>query len=225
MAVITVSRQYGSGGREVAARLCELLGYRYFDKDLVTEVAHEVGLSPQEIVDFTEDQQGVNRFLGRVLYPTHPIRQTRARTEDKDEARTQAVVELDARESISMVRRLIDAAARQGDVVILGRGGQAVLRGQPGVLHVRIQAPIEDRIRRVSQREGMTREAARNLIADRDRATQDYLHTFYSVAVGDPALYHLVLNTGLWSIEATAQIIVDVLKHLAPVAEAAGAKS
>jgi CMP/dCMP kinase len=225
MAVITVSRQYGSGGREVAARVCELLGYRYFDKELMSEVAHEVGLSPQEIVDFPEDQHRVNRFLGRVLYPTQSTRQARAWTEDKTGARRQEVVELDARQSISMVRSLIDAAAKQGDVVIVGRAGQAVLRDRPGVLHVRIQAPLEERIRRVSQREGLTREAARDLIVERDRAAQDYLHTFYSVAVGDPALYHLVLNTGLWSIEAAAQIVVDALKHLAPVEQAAEANS
>jgi CMP/dCMP kinase len=65
VAVVTISRQYGSGGREVAARLCELLGYRYFDKDLMSEVAHEVGLSPQEIVDFPEDQHQVSRECSR----------------------------------------------------------------------------------------------------------------------------------------------------------------
>jgi cytidylate kinase len=223
VAVVTISRQYGSGGREVAAQLCELLGYRYFDKDLMSAVAHEVGLSPQEIVDFSEDQHQVSSFLGRVLRRPQPVRQARAWTEDKSGARTQEVVELDARQSITMVRAVIHAAAKQGDVVIVGRGGQVVLQGQPGVLHVRIQAPLEERVLRVSQRDGLTREAARELIAERDRAAQDYLHTFYSIAVGDPTRYHLVLNTGLWNVETATKIIADMLRYLPaaePVAEA-----
>jgi cytidylate kinase len=225
VATITVSREYGSGGRGVAARLCELLGYRYFDRDLMTEVAHEVGLSPQEIVDFPEDQHRVNSFLGRVLRRPQPVRQARAWTEDKTGARTQELVELDARQSIAMIRSVIHAAAKQGDVVIVGRGGQVVLQGQPGALHARIHAPIEERVQRVSQREGLTAEAAQNLIAERDRAAEDYLRTFYHVDWADPKLYHLVLNTGLWNIEATAQIIVDALKYMAPVEQASEAKS
>lgn len=88
---------------------------------------------------------------------------------------------------------------------------------------MRIQAPLEARIRRVSQREGLTREAARELIAERDRAAADYLHTFYSIDVADPDLYHLVLNTGVWTIETAARIIAGTLQYLPsaePVAEA-----
>lgn len=56
MAVITISRPYGSGGDEIAVRVCEMLGYRYFDKRWMAQVAPEVGLNEGEIVDFSEDQ-------------------------------------------------------------------------------------------------------------------------------------------------------------------------
>jgi cytidylate kinase len=193
-----------------------MLGYRYFDKELMAEVAHEVGLSPQEIVDFPEDEHRVNSFLGRVLRRPQTVSQTRTWTEDKDGSRTMEVVQLDARQSISMVRSLIHAAVKLDDVVVVGRGGQAVLMGEPRTLHVRIQAPLDQRVRRVRQREGLTDEAAQALIAERDRAAADYLRTFYHVDWADPRLYHLVLNTGLWSIATTAQVIVDALKYVAP---------
>jgi cytidylate kinase len=225
MAVITVSRQFGSGGEEVAARLCALLGYRYFDKDLMEEVAHEVGLSPQEIVDFPEDEHRVSGFLGRVLRRSQNVRQMRAWTEDKHGARVQAVTQLDAKQSIAMVRSLIQAACKQGDMVIVGRGGQVVLEGQPDVLHVRIQAPLEDRIQRVRQQEGLTREAAQELVVERDRAAADYLRTFYRVDWADASLYHLVINTGLCSIETSAALIVEALHHLQPAASPAMAAS
>jgi CMP/dCMP kinase len=106
------------------------------------------------------------------------------------------------------------AAAKQGDMVIVGRGGQAVLRDQPGVLHVRIQAPLEARVQRVSQRESLPREAAQDLVAERDRASADYLRTFYGVAIDDATLYHLVLNTGLWDIETATKIIAGMLEYV-----------
>ena len=67
MTVITISRQYGSGGDEVALRVCEMLEYRYFDKMLMRQVASEVGFSAGEIVDFSEDNYKVRSFLDRLF--------------------------------------------------------------------------------------------------------------------------------------------------------------
>ena len=63
MAVITISRQFGSGGRQVAARVCELLGYSYLDKLLMTQVAAEVGLSGKELADYSEERRTVRNLL------------------------------------------------------------------------------------------------------------------------------------------------------------------
>src|SRR5512133_1752995 len=144
MAVITISRQYGSGGTDVATRVCELLGYRYFDKDLMADVAHEAGLSPQEVVDFPEDEHQVGSFLDRLFGRTPKVtRQARVWKEDATGSRSVEVAELDTSQSIAMVRSIIQAAYRGGDVVSVGRGGQVVLKGLPGVLHVRIEAPLD----------------------------------------------------------------------------------
>ena len=67
MAVITISRQYGSGGDEIAAQVCERLGYHFFDKNLMAQVANDVGLSVQEVVDFPEDDHKVRGFLDRLF--------------------------------------------------------------------------------------------------------------------------------------------------------------
>src|SRR5512139_726579 len=67
MAVITISRQYGSEGDEIAANLCQILGYQSFNKQLMLKVASEVGLTEGEVVDFTEDQHRVRGFLDRLL--------------------------------------------------------------------------------------------------------------------------------------------------------------
>jgi cytidylate kinase len=219
MAVITISRQYGSEGDEIAANLCQILGYQSFDKQLMEKVATEVGLTEGEIVDFTEDQHQVRGFLDRLLGNQRQIvTQTRSWGEDRYGVRTLDVKEIDATVSISLVQAVIHAAARHGNVVIVGRGGQAVLRNEPGVLHVRIEAPLETRLQRVQLREGLTYELAREVVAQRDRAAADYLKRFYGVDWSDSLLYHLIVNTGRWGIESASRLIVNAVSLLQPVA-------
>jgi cytidylate kinase len=83
----------------------------------------------------------------------------------------------------------------------VGRGGQVVLADKPGVLHVRIVAPLEERVARLQAREQLTPPQARHWIAERDSASAEYLRVFFHTDVEDPTLYHLVLNTGKFSIE------------------------
>lgn len=215
MAVITVSRQYGSGGDEVASRLCELLGYRYFDKRMMAQVASEAGFSSKEVVDSDEDRHEVLSFFDRLF--GHKVMEAWVSKDEASGARTVEVGELDAKRYVTLTRDVIEWAHKQGNVVIMGRGGQAVLKDQPGVLHVRIVAPFEERVRRVSEQQRFTNPAAaHDFIAGRDRAGANYLRTYYNADWDDPTLYHVQLNTGLWDVEAAAHIIADTLKYLCP---------
>jgi cytidylate kinase len=213
MAVITISRQYGSGGDEIASRLCELLGYRYFDKRMMAEVASEAGLSAKEVIDSQEDRHQALSLFDRLF--GHKVAEAWESKDAVSGARTVEIGEMDSRRFVAVVRSLIQAAYEQGNVVILGRGGQAILCDRPGVLHVRIEAPFDERVRRVSQQQRFTNsEAARDFVAGRDRAGADYVRTYYNVDWADPTLYHLTINTGQWDNEAAAGIIADTLKYL-----------
>jgi CMP/dCMP kinase len=210
MAVITISRQYGSEGDEIAANLCQILGYQAFDKQLMMKVAGEVGLTEGEVVDFSEDQHRVRSFLDRLL-GSPPLVMTQSHTWSEVKVIGEA-------ESIPLVQTIIRAAYKHDNIVIVGRGGQAVLRSEPGVLHVRIEAPLETRIQRVQLREGLTYELAHDVVAQRDRAAADYLKRFYGVDWSDSLLYHLIINTGRWGIESASRLIVNAVSLLQPVA-------
>ena len=250
MAVITISRQYGSGGDEIAARVCELLGYRYFDKSLMAQVAADAGLSESEIVDFSEagyrSQNILNRLVSLLTTLTLAaertnvaqassltrdvsganVRQTLAGertsvaqvsrwTRDASGAKVRQVEDLGADRSVALMRGTIHAAYKLGNVVIVGRGGQAALQAEPGVLHIRIEAPLAVRVQRVSQSAATSARDAERLLAERDQASADYIKRFYGVDSSDSALYHLVVNTDKWSIEAAAQVIAEAVNHLA----------
>jgi cytidylate kinase len=215
MAVITISRQYGSGGREIAARVCELLGYRYLDKLLMTQVAAEVGLSGQELADFSEEYPKVRNFLERLLRPgPHGVVRVSVRSRDLTGAEILNVKQLDESRCASLVRSAIQTAYTQGDAVIVGRGGQAILQEVPDVLHVRIEAPMGTRILRIQKREGIDAEEARRLAIQQDQAAAQYLQRLFAIRWDNPTLYHILINTGKWESERTAQIIFNALSQL-----------
>jgi cytidylate kinase len=222
MAVITISRQYGSGGDEIASRVCEMLSYRYFDKRLMAQVASEMGLSADEIVDFSEENYKARGFLERLFSRrgARVVAEAGTWTQDTTGARTVQVEQLDEEWCVRMVKSAIQAAYRQGDVVIAGRGGQVILQDKPGVLHVRIEAPLDARVNRVRYREpgGLTpdleQRAAQEKVNERDRAAAAYLRRFYDVNWADSRLYHLVIDTQKWGIERAACLMTSAVRCL-----------
>lgn len=223
MTVITISRQFGSGGDEIASQVGEILHYQHFDKRIIIQAAAESGLSEEEIIDFSEESHHAQGFFERLFKPRGVAQVGRVWREDSTGARI--VEEVPMREEIllALMQRAIRAAAKAGRMIIVGRGGQAVLRNEPGILSVRIEAPVEDRIQRVKEsfrrEQGMTntdtelRRAAQDRIVERDAASADYLKRFYQVEWDDPLLYHLVINTGKVSLEQAAQMIVLLAKE------------
>ena len=124
MAVITISRQYGSGGLQIAEKVCDVLGYSLFDKNLMVAVAQEVGgLARNEVVDFSEDTYKMRTFLER-LFGSRRIK-VETWSENQGGTKSLEIASLDQMEGVAVVRNTIVAAYERGNVVIVGRGGQA----------------------------------------------------------------------------------------------------
>ncbi|NMB69097.1 MAG: cytidylate kinase-like family protein [Chloroflexi bacterium] len=216
MTTITLSRQLGSGGDQIAARVSELLNYRLFDKSMILQVAADVGLSESEIVDFSEDSHTARNFFERLFGGSRTVARSRVWVETPGGERQAQDVRLDDQSSVAITQASVQAAFRRGNVIIIGRGGQAILRGRKDVLHVRIVAPIEQRVARLVDEQFTSYDSAAQMIKSHDRASQDYLKHYYDVDWDDPLLYHLVINTGLCSVEMAAhwiQFAVEVM-HL-----------
>jgi cytidylate kinase len=215
MAVITISRQFGSGGRAVAARVCELLGYRYFDKEMIAQIAAEVGLSENEVLDFSEEHYKGRNFMELLLWPgPYTVAEIPAWIKEPGGTETAYIKKLDQLEFTNLIRATILGAYDRGKVVIVGRGGQAILADLPDVLHVRLEAPLDARLSRVERQVGCSTAEAELLVADRDRAVAKYLGDIFKIRPDDPQWYHLILNLGKWSLEAAAQIIVNAASLL-----------
>lgn len=217
MAVITISRHYGSGGRAIAARVCELLGYRYLDKHLLVKAALETGLSPSEMLEFREESPKARSFIERLLMPGPPAAaEIAVRTPGDGEPETTTLEMLDSEKCRALVLRAIHAEYQNGNAVIVGRGGQAVLQGLPGVMHVLVQASMPARILRIQQMDGLGMEQAYHSALDHDRVTTRYLDRVFGVRWEDPMLYHVQINTSALSVEQAAQIIAHAARVACP---------
>ncbi|MFC1959988.1 AAA family ATPase [Chloroflexota bacterium] len=216
MAVVTISRQFGSGGRRIAGRVSEVLGYRYFDKALIIQAAAEVGLAEDHVIDHPEmhyEEKGLRERLWHALFGSSKMtigsRDRPTLTWGGLEA------QLDEDWLVAMVNETIQEAYRQGNVVIVGRGGQAVLQDQAGVLHVRVEAPTSTRLWRIHNYEGVTNvDEAKRLVETLDKRSAAYVQRFFNVTWDDPALYHLVINTGKLQPDVAVHLIEAAIKQM-----------
>lgn len=213
MAVITISRQYGCGGSEIAARVSQRLGYTYVDKQIIAEAAEKSGLPVNSgEVEFVAYHSELGNFIDRLLFPGPArVAQISVRGDDEDSV---FVEDLDRVSALNLVRNAIYAAYQRGNAVIVGRGGQAVLQNMTEVLHVRMIAPFPYRLLHLKQSRGLDVEEASRLIAQHDRRTAAYLKEVFSIDWNDPLLYHMVINTARWEPDVAASLILDAVREL-----------
>lgn len=177
-AIITVARQMGSAGREVARLVAERLGYRLVWREVINQAARRGG-APEAALAVIDE-------LG--LLGIQP-------SDEEYEAYRLAV------------QQVILELAEQGNLVIVGRAGQAILAGRPDTLHVRLIAPLELRAQRVADWQKISLESARAQIETSDRYRRKYLRRFYDQDWDDPNLYDLIINTGRLSLQQAAELI------------------
>lgn len=224
MAVITVSREFGSEGLAVARRAADLLGYSCLDRGLVAEVAHLADVPEQEVERYDERGQGlIADLLARVFegrasgYPLYAWGGECAEMMVAPALMYSGLEQsrVPGREDIlSLIEHVVRAAADRGDVVIVGRAAQAILAGRPDTLCVRVVAPVSFRRQRIAEREGIGLEEAmaRVLRTDRDRGR--YHRQYYRMDWEDGNLYHLTVNTQRMGVELAARLIAATAARL-----------
>jgi len=205
MRAITISREYGSGGGEIAKRLAKRLGWRLVDHEAVEQVAEQLGVTEEEAAAHDEQVEGL---ISRILYSMQTI-------EPVGYVNVTATAPFTANPRVyrDALERVVTAVASAGNVVIVGRGAQVILAHQRDVLHVRIVAPLEQRIPYVMRREGLDQDTARRRIQSKDRDRDRYLQREYHRHPEDPHLYDLVLNTNIIELDGIVDLICLGLEH------------
>lgn len=177
---ITIDRQYGSGGREMGKRLAEKLGCPFYDKDIIQMAAGSTGYTPEYISKREENMSS------SLLY--HLVTEMYAYA-DKAEAPEDAIYEAEC--------KVIKQAAAKGNCVIVGRCAGQVLKDHPKCLRLYLHAPVEYRVKRLMETEGLGEKEARKKISQVDRRRGEY-HRYYTHCIwGMSSNYHLCIDTSL----------------------------
>lgn len=203
--IITISRQFGAGGAEVARMLADRLGWSLVDNELIDEVATRAGMAPEEVAEHDERAPGFIERLTRALASSMP---------EFVAPESGTLPDLAEERLVQITQRVVSEAAEQGKVILVGRAAPAVLASHPGTLHLSIVAPLANRIARVVERQGVDMKQAEKLIHDADSNRARYHKQYYQRDWADPANYDLVINTARLGIEGAADVVVDRLRHL-----------
>ncbi|NOY76846.1 MAG: cytidylate kinase-like family protein [Calditrichaeota bacterium] len=189
-AYITISREVGSKGNEIAQKLAEILGWQVFDKEIVDYIAATSHIRKSVIESFDEKKQ-------------HEIKTW-----------VQTIIDSDALNPDHYLNHLMNVLfviAEHGQAIILGRGANFILDPKKG-LRVKIAAPYEMRLVQIMHERGFSRKEARRYIEEKDNQRLAYIRQHFHKDADNPLFYDLVLNTEFMSISSVAETIVTALK-------------
>lgn len=195
--VITIGRQFGSGGRAIGKRVAEELGIPFYDKELIKKIAQDSGLSKEILDDY--DEKPTNSFLYSLSLGAYTYGNSFT-----------GVPEMPMSDKIFVIQSdTIKEIAAQGPCVIIGRCAESILKDQVEHLSVFIHADLEYRIRRVAEFEKISRDVAAELVRKTDKKRANY-HNYYSdIKWGDATSYDLCIN-GRIGTENAAKLIIEL---------------
>ncbi len=186
--IITISREFGSGGRTVGKLLAEKLGYKFYDKEIIEKVAEETGFSKAYISKRGEHSPSASAFS----YSFMGRSQDGLSTDDY---------------LFSVQRKIILKLAEEGNCVIVGRCADYILRNREDVLNVFVHAPKAWRAKRIVEVYGANKQKPERRLDDKDKKRRVNYKYYTDRDWGEYTNYDLSLNTGTLGIERVVDII------------------
>jgi cytidylate kinase len=178
MPIITISRQLGSLGDEIAKAVADKFGYEYIEKSKISKVLSDQGFSAPEVEKYDEKKPSVWQSLS--------MQKTRFS---------------------HLIQAAVYELAAYENVMIVGRGGQTILKDFPGTLHIRIIAPFETRLSRLIEQKQCDEKDAQRIIRQSDRDSSGYISAYFDADWDDRDLYDLVINTRTMSLDTCVSTI------------------
>jgi len=200
--IITIEREYGSGGGEIAQALAKQLGWKLWDQLLTEEIAR-LAECPKAVVERREERTDP-------LY--YRLFKSFLRGSYEGSINAHKLKLVDSESILKITERVVQHAAKTGNSVIVGRGSQQFLKNRPDTLRVFLYAPRADKVRRLLAR-GKSEEEAEQLVDTIDRERSDFVQKYFNVEWPDRAIYHSMINTTIGD-EAVLNMILDFMKTL-----------
>ena len=202
MAVITISNEFNTRSQKVAAGVAEKLGYEYIGDQLLAQIANELNLSKHEAETFLKaSKSSILRLVDKYTCSV-----------------VQRVVDgehgcLDDRAYYEKTRELVEKIYAQGNAIIVGWGGQCILKDKPSTLHVRLKKDTALKVQELVEKHEYSQKAAEKKVKQEENDLKAYIKEYFNQDWNDARLYDLVIDMGKTSVDQAIQIICEHLKH------------
>ncbi|MBD5147864.1 MAG: cytidylate kinase-like family protein [Oscillibacter sp.] len=197
--IITIGRQFGSGGKEVGIRVAKELGIPFYDKELLQETAKKSGLCEKIIENFDERPKSL---LYSIAMDSYMFALPGSGVGDSLEQQVYLA-------TFNTIRHM----AEQGPCVMIGRCADYALAENPNLLSLFIYAPLDVRMERVAKRQGISPERARTLIAKTDKRRASYYEYYSSQRWGAVDNYHFCIDSSYLGLGGTVEMIRAMVEH------------
>ncbi|WP_288516869.1 MULTISPECIES: cytidylate kinase-like family protein [Treponema] len=209
--IITISREYGSGGRLIGKLVAESLGYDFYDKEIIDMAAQESGLSP-DFIKKTEQNLSSGFLYNLLLGSSYSGTANGASSING----TQMLPLAD--QVFNAERKVILDLAKKGNCVIVGRCADYILNASDEVdskslLNVFIYGNLEEKLKRIEDLYKEPEQAAKKTIQQIDKRRANHYNTFTEATWGDRKNYDIMINSSTAGIEETARLISEIAKH------------
>ena len=197
--LITIEREYGSGGGVIAGELANQLGWKLWDQQITEEIARLAKVDRKAVARCDERMDSRLHRWAKVFWRGSYERSTPLGSQVFDTDRM-----------MTMMQDIMDGIARQGQAVIVGRGAPYFLRENPGAFHVFLYAPRAEKIRRLMA-DGNAREEAEELVETVDRERIAYVKHYFGADWPTRSLYHMMINTAVGD-EPVIKTVLDTMR-------------
>lgn len=204
MAIITVSRMYGSGGSEVAQLVAQDLGWALLDNAVVDAVAERIGATPAEVASREERLPSLVERLASAMALS---------SQEWIPPMTDAKLPPSDERLVEVTTRVVEEAVARGPLVVVGRGAQSMLAARTDALHVFCYARRPALIARAVEREKVTPEEAAKLVDDTNKRREDWVRKHWSRSWRAHENYHMSLDTEWFGIRPAADLVVQVARQ------------
>jgi len=206
MAVITIARQFGAGGRTLGKQIAEALGYVLIDEEIVEAVALEADVS-NDWADAIAKETGSEGFLDRLAKKLGPFRKGYMNI-----AMEKKPGYLDGHLYISLLYKVIPQIASRDNVVIIGRGGQYILQNHPNTYHFMMIADLEYRINFMMKHYEIDRKQAKFVVGKQEKRRFHLYRSFARTDYDDPGLYNMVFNMNRMNMDEALKMVCQLVK-------------
>jgi cytidylate kinase len=200
--IVTIEREYGCGGGEIAQQLAAELGWKLWDQSLTEEIA-KLAECPKAVVEVREERTDP-------LY--YRLFKSFLRGSYEGSLNAYKLKVVDSESIAKITQRVVENVAQTGNSVIVGRGSQHFLRNNPDTLRVFLYAPREAKVRRLLAR-GKSENEAEQLVDSVDRERADFIDKYFRVEWPNRAVYHAMINTAIGD-KVVVHMILDVMETL-----------